>query len=365
MEDLLSSRQTLKTHFDDFDSKLLAEMNLMRCIQSHDQDKKYMRELGGHIDDLKKKIELVAVGVMGTNGEKVIVRVKERVNLVVKEQVELLGSESLYNKLKDFSKFEPWFAEEQKKLYKWRRHFFKERFGKKGTMWDMFEDEGDEEVTVPVLLTEYFDFISSLAMVVSEDMVVNLPPMFFSEGKYQDIDSRFGDFVDCGDMPDIDLEEEFWYQHLCTDTAVEDFSLGAHLICDQYKVSPPTLKELGIKKVLELGLSQDTLPRTVRNTIEQPGRSGIPGLYMVRHVYKDNKSKNCDNIDMEASLEASSSPPGHISERGKTLFKNYMRRFILNTEESLGHTWDRLNVILQRFADRIHNNPLPPVDGHQ
>ena len=67
-------------------------------------------------------------------------------------------------------------------------------------------------------------------MVVSEDKLVNLPPMFFREAK--EVDNLDGDFVDSGDMSDVDLEEEFWYQHQCT-AVVEDFSLGAHLICDR------------------------------------------------------------------------------------------------------------------------------------
>ena len=76
---------------------------------------------------LKKKIELVAVGMVETNRKRVILKVKDRVNWVVKEHIELLGFESLYNKLKDFSKFEPWFVKEQKKLYKWRQDFFKRK----------------------------------------------------------------------------------------------------------------------------------------------------------------------------------------------------------------------------------------------
>jgi len=94
----------------------------------------------------------------------------EAVKEVVQDQVNLLGSEKLYqriNKNLNEHKFEPFFAEEQFKLFTWRAEYFYSNFGNSyqentAGVLTWRSDMSDQSV-VPYQITKNFDMVMALA----------------------------------------------------------------------------------------------------------------------------------------------------------------------------------------------------------
>jgi len=98
----------------------------------------------------------------------------EAVKEAVQEQINLLGSEKLYQRINNNlskHKFEAFFAEEQFKLYAWRAEYFFSNFGPLGQLntsgfltWhsDGVYEEGEDDI-VPYQITKNFDMVMAVA----------------------------------------------------------------------------------------------------------------------------------------------------------------------------------------------------------
>jgi len=192
---------------------------------------------------------------------------------VVNEQIKLLGSELLYQRInKNFleHKFEAFFAKEQFKLFAWREKFFFRKFGSiwTGTWMNWITCGSDDSYlfeTVPYHITKNFKEVTALAC--STDYRPNNGSYVFFEND-DELSSTAKAMFDPKPLSSR-------YCSLDKDELEEsgvNFQDVAHMIMALHRIGPCTLLESAMKTVLLHRLPIHDIPKELQ-------QKALQGLY--------------------------------------------------------------------------------------
>lgn len=180
---------------------------------------------------------------------------KERFANVRQEQIELLGSEALYERVNTSFKllrFEPAFAREQIKLFKWRKNYFHKQFKDRWTTDGA--DDSHAFDTVPFQITQHFEEVVAKANPKRDPH----DDTYFDNNELKShkatsmFDFRYIEFC----MRDVPR----WLK----DHRDLTYSDALHIIAAAYQSQPLSLEQMAMKKVLEIQVPLTVLPRTLQ-----------------------------------------------------------------------------------------------------
>jgi len=205
------------------------------------------------------------------------------VQAIVNEQVALLGSDLLYQRINRNLKqhrFESVFAHEQCKLYTWREDFFYKLCGQEPSHFDF---------RMPYHITRNFDAVTALFL---SDKLQGKPVDYFEENQDQSSNARVFDkegmeiiAVDMQDLEDVGL----------------GFNDAAQMILALHRKGPCSLLEAALKAVALHDLPLNEVPREVR-------KKALQGMYEL-----DDQVPDC------------------LSHTGKQLYQMLRTRFLMET----------------------------------
>jgi len=181
---------------------------------------------------------------------------KAKVNKIIAEQVEVVGSLKLYERInRNFleAKFEPYFAKEQFDLYSWREEFFHSSFPEE--CW--FTDGGDDSHefdTVPYQITKNFEHVVGLAC-SPKDIHEKI---YFKSDEIASARARTLFDTNTVMYDESFLDKEF------LETQGLSFSAAAHVIVAVFQSGPQKLEFLAMKKVLEYEISLIEVPKELQ-----------------------------------------------------------------------------------------------------
>ena len=231
------------------------------------------------------------------------------------EQVKLVGSWKIFSMIeKSFmdQHLITFFMKEQMALYAWRKKFFSTWFGDVGWSTDcnflcMAEGvcgEAHIEATIHYNITENWEYLLVLSGQIINPHLPTDHFTHFPNTKYN--------------LPSLLANEG--EEALMRRLAMLDFSQAVHAICTLHICSPPTLKEIAIRKVVEEEPSTEELPKTVVAKVER-------GLYH-RVILVDGKAVERETEDGMDEWEK----PSHITEEGLALIEKFLK--FSSTDES-------------------------------
>ena len=165
-----------------------------------------------------------------------------KISAAVSQQISLLGSRRLYERIKNnlkIAKFEAHFAKEQCDLFSWRLEYFKNQFPEE--IW--FTDYLD---TIPFQVTENFDSVVALA---SSPRPTNSRRNYFANDQEKSyrawrLYDRIWFEVNAGDL---------WWWSMVEKLGLS-YSDVLHMIAAVLQSQPLNMEFLAMKKVLELEL---------------------------------------------------------------------------------------------------------------
>ena len=224
------------------------------------------------------------------------------------EQVKLVGSVKIFDMVeKSFTDqyLITFFMKEQMALYAWRRSFFLSQFPDGGWTTDcnfMCMAEGvcgevHTQAAIHFNITENWEYL--LSNVISGQTNPHLPTEHFTH--YCNTKYNL-----------LSLLAQEGEGALMERLAMLDFSQAMHAICTLHTYSPPTLKEIAIRKVLEEELSTEELPRSVVVMVER-------GLYH-REILVDGKLVEREAEDGMDEWEK----PRHLTEEGVAMIERFL-----------------------------------------
>lgn len=186
---------------------------------------------------------------------------KEKIEQVRQQQIDLLGSATLYeriNKNLKLTKFEAYFAREQFKLYSWREDFFHEQFAD-GSWFTSGADDAHSFDTVPFQITQHFDSVVALSASLRGSDV----RIYFENDECQAARAR--NLFDSNTVMYMDnfLEPESLEDHGLR------FSDALHIIAAVFPAQPLKLEHLAMKKTLETKVPLDEIPRELQEKAEK------------------------------------------------------------------------------------------------
>jgi len=227
----------------------------------------------------------------------------EDVKDIVNQQVNLLGSAQLYQRIdKNFRehKFEKFFAKEQFKLFNWRKTNFYTKFGHYDqrnssgirTWYTDGSDDSHSMDTVPYQITKKFDNVMALACSAENNSNADTSIYFeCDENLSSDANFKFNS----------EYTEYFVEDDMLEETGMS-FADVAHMIVAIHRIGPSSLLEAAIKTVLLHHLPMQDIPKSLQ-------KKATEGLYRL-----DDPS------------------PINMSSAGLELFQNF-RQYLI--EESL------------------------------
>eukprot|EP00092_Neocalanus_flemingeri_P002186 GFUD01002326.1.p1 GENE.GFUD01002326.1~~GFUD01002326.1.p1 ORF type:complete len:292 (-),score=86.97 GFUD01002326.1:45-920(-) len=181
---------------------------------------------------------------------------KAKVDRILADQVEVVGSLTLYERInKNFldAKFEPFFAKEQFDLYSWREDFFHSSFPEE--FW--FTDGGDDSHafdTVPFQITKNFDKVVALACSPRNDQF----KVYFESDESSSAKARTRFDTNTVMYDESLLDKEF------LEAEGLSFSDAAHAIVVVFQSGPQKLEYLAMKKVLEYQIPLEDVPKELQ-----------------------------------------------------------------------------------------------------
>ena len=199
-----------------------------------------------------------------------------RIVQAIRDQIKVAGSVNIYNIIKNSFTRPPhiYFMKEQFALYKWRKEFFLTHFPQ-GT-WNTdcnfgcgklgIPPEGHSMAAIHYNITENFDQVLKLAFDDSRPDTLYFHTDYFSPW----FQNKF----------EWDTVEE---QEVLQKLTTVDFSTAVHILCVLYSCSPPSLLQMAMRRVMELGQSIDSVPKEVqvlaiRGLYYSEGREASDGL---------------------------------------------------------------------------------------
>ena len=183
----------------------------------------------------------------------------KRIAQVRQEQIELLGSKALYDRVNrsfELLRFEPFFVKEQFKLFDWRKDYFHYNFDDRS--W--FANGRDDSHAIPQLITQHFDEV--VAEVDDDD-----DPYSYRDSVYFESDED--ESLKASNLYDIAycLENSWWLD--AQKFHGLSFSDALHMTAAAYQSQPLTLEHLAMKKVLEIKAPLTGLPRTLQEKADK------------------------------------------------------------------------------------------------
>ena len=194
------------------------------------------------------------------------------------DQIRAAGSVKIFNIIQASFTAPPhvFFMKEQFSLYQWRKQFFLTHFPEGSWSTDCnfgcdktgFDQEGHNMAAIHYNITEKFDTVLRLALTEPRPVPLTFPTEYFSPWFHNKFEWN-------KEME----EEQLMLQRLST----VDFSTAVHIICFLFGNRPPSLLQTAMRKVLELGISLDNLPRELqlkakKGLYYRAGREASDGL---------------------------------------------------------------------------------------
>eukprot|EP00092_Neocalanus_flemingeri_P043402 GFUD01047824.1.p1 GENE.GFUD01047824.1~~GFUD01047824.1.p1 ORF type:complete len:232 (-),score=82.87 GFUD01047824.1:64-759(-) len=199
-----------------------------------------------------------------------------KVGRAICDQIRVVGSVKIFNRLENSFTGPPdiYFMKEQFALYKWRKQFFLTHFPEDTWSTDCnfgcgntgSSSENHRMSAIHYNITENFDQVLKLAFEDSRPDLLDFPTDYSAS-------CLFNKF-------EWDKEKE---QEVLQKLTTVDLSTAVHIICVLYNCSPPSLLQVAMRRVLELGLSLDSLPKELQVVAERglyyiAGREAVDGL---------------------------------------------------------------------------------------
>jgi len=190
------------------------------------------------------------------NVELVSITDESKVDKIKADQVEIVGSLKLYERINlnfRLERFEPFFAKEQFELYRWREDFFHSSFPEEGWFTDGADDSHAFD-TVPYQITKNFQHVVALAC----------SPRNMQERVYFQNDEIASDRA----RKLFDANTVMYNDSFLDKESLEDenltYSDAAHVIVAVFQSSPLKLEHLAMKQVLEHQMPLEELPKALQ-----------------------------------------------------------------------------------------------------
>eukprot|EP00092_Neocalanus_flemingeri_P043400 GFUD01047822.1.p1 GENE.GFUD01047822.1~~GFUD01047822.1.p1 ORF type:complete len:232 (-),score=81.63 GFUD01047822.1:22-717(-) len=199
-----------------------------------------------------------------------------KVGRAICDQIRVVGSVKIFNRLENSFTGPPdiYFMKEQFALYKWRKQFFLTHFPEDTWSTDCnfgcgntgSSSENHRMSAIHYNITENFDQVLKLAFEDSRPDLLDFPTDYSAS-------CLFNKF-------EWDKEKE---QEVLEKLTTVDLSTAVHILCVLYSCSPPSLLQVAMRRVLELGLSLDSLPKELQVVAKRglyyiEGREAFDGL---------------------------------------------------------------------------------------
>eukprot|EP00092_Neocalanus_flemingeri_P040319 GFUD01043914.1.p1 GENE.GFUD01043914.1~~GFUD01043914.1.p1 ORF type:complete len:237 (-),score=87.09 GFUD01043914.1:32-742(-) len=204
-----------------------------------------------------------------------------KVRRAICDQIRVAGSVKIYNRLKNSFTGPPdiYFMKEQFALYRWRKQFFLAHFPEDTWSTDcnfgcvnqnfspeITKNQNHRMAAIHYNITENFDQVLKLAFQNSRPDPLHFPTDYFSMWFL----NKF----------EWDKEKE---QEVLEKLTTVDLSTAVHILCVLYSCSPPSLLQVAMRRVMELGLSLDSLPKELQVVAKMglyyiEGREAFDGL---------------------------------------------------------------------------------------
>ena len=188
-----------------------------------------------------------------------------KISSAVSQQISLLGSRRLYERINNnlkMAKFEAHFAKEQCDLFSWRLEYFKNQFPEEIWFTDGSDDSHDLD-TIPFQVTENFDSVVALA---SSPRPTNSGRIYFANDQEKSyrawrLYDRIWFEVNAGDL---------WWWSMVEKLGLS-YSDVLHMIVAVVQSQPLKMEFLAMKKVLELELEvkPSDIPRELQVKAEK------------------------------------------------------------------------------------------------
>ena len=189
-------------------------------------------------------------------------KMKIKIDKIMAEQVKVVGSVGLYEKIHNNfleEKFEPFFAKEQYDLYRWRADFFCSNFPFPTSSENNWYTDGGDDThgfdTLPLNITKHFDRVLMLACI----------PPYHPHGKvWFDNDEDTANSVQgLYDLSFVEFNDSLFDKEYLEKEGL-GYSEVAHMIVLAFQTGPLKLEHLAMKKVLEYQIPLDEVPKELK-----------------------------------------------------------------------------------------------------
>lgn len=227
-----------------------------------------------------------------------------KIKLTREEQVGLVSSEAAYRRVVESFQEETldtFFIKDQLSVYKWRKAFFLKHFQAGSWRTDCnflctagMCEENHYEAAIHYNILHNFDTVMNLAFTLQKPNVF-FPSDFFCTH----VNSKY----DLSNHSDSEIVSQLYKV---------EFSCAIHLLCGHFSSSSPSLREVAIRRVLELGLETRHLPKTLK---DEAARGLYHKVIMVGNRELTREAWN----GMEEGEK-----PSHLSERGVRILEKFL-----------------------------------------
>jgi len=198
---------------------------------------------------------------------------QEKVDKIRSDQVKIVGSSKLYERInKNFieGRFDPFFAKEQFDLYSWREDFFHSSFPEECWFTDGADDSHEFDC-VPFQITKKFESVVALACSTQ----TRFGKVYFEEDEIESAKART-----LFDTNTVMYDESFLDKDFLDDEGLS-YSDAAHVIVAVFQSAPLKLEHLAMKKVLEHDISLEEVPKELKT-------KAVIGMHDVRDDIPEN-----------------------------------------------------------------------------
>ena len=232
---------------------------------------------------------------------------REMMVSVILEQIKLVGSKKMYDKVSNFNFGEPYFLEEKEKLYDWRKKFFWENF----PVGSWYTDGGDDSHyldTVPFQITWNFDEVVAKACRSRKPPYSNMKEVYFENDEIKSFDASFA--FDCNSLKST--LEDYYNVFPCPFDNYENQGEALVVLATLYQNQPFKLEYYALKKCLEFDLHHGKLPNQLKDKVsfgyyrncedieEFIHPDGKKHFGKIRNYYKQIDTKDHEEIEGES-----------------------------------------------------------------
>jgi len=231
------------------------------------------------------------------NNELVTFTDHAKVDKIKSDQIEVVGSLKLYERINrnfKLEQFEPFFAKEQFDLYRWREDFFHNSFPEEEWFTDGADDSHAFD-TVPYQITKNFQHVVALACSPRN----KLERVYFSNDEIASDKAR-----KLFDSNTVMYNDSFLDKESLEDENLT-YSDAAHVIVAVFQSAPLKLEQLAMKQVLVHQMPLEELPKELQT-------KAVIGMFDLS-----------DNI------------PDYVNDQGRETFEILRSNFGIQDEENI------------------------------